>query len=416
MTATMPSAGVITASKTAVWRDGRRYLWLVGLVVPTLAFAGIGMWHRTGHESFLWYAPVFVFGVGPLLDVIAGKDRVNPPEDAVPGMDKDRYYRWVTYLYLPLQYGGLVLAAYEWTYGGLGVVGRLGLVAAAGTVGGIAINTAHELGHKRDVLERRLSLVALAQTGYGHFYVEHNRGHHKRVATFEDPASGRLGESFWRFLPRSVVGSARSAWQLESDRLRLKKSRVFTVRNNVLQGWALTVLLFGGLAAAYGPAVLVFLAAQGIVGFSLLEVVNYLEHYGLARQKEASGRYEKVRPPHSWNSTALVSNISLYHLQRHSDHHTYPARRYQSLRLFEDAPQLPFGYATMIPLAWMPPVWRRVMDRRVVDHYDGDVTLTNLDPRHRDRYLARFGGAHDDPYPDETWVADAARVTPVRHG
>jgi alkane 1-monooxygenase len=255
-----------------------------------------------------------------------------------------------------------------------------------GMVSGIAINTAHELGHKRASLERWLSRVALASSGYGHFFIEHNRGHHVRVATPEDPASSRLGESFWAFLPRTVAGSLRSSWELERERLSRTGHRAWTWRNEILGAWAMTVVLFGALAAVFGPVVLPYLLVQAIVGFSLLEVVNYLEHYGLLRQKRDDGRYERCAPRHSWNSNNVATNVLLYHLQRHSDHHANPTRRYQSLRHFDEAPQLPTGYAGMIVLAYIPPLWRRVMDPRLLAHYGGDISLANVHPPARRRY------------------------------
>jgi len=253
-------------------------------------------------------------------------------------------------------------------------------------VSGIAINTAHELGHKRASLERWLSRVALASSGYGHFFIEHNRGHHVRVATPADPASSRLGESFWQFLPRTVSGSLRSSWGLELERLSRSSRGPWTWRNEVLSAWAMTVALFAVLALAFGPVVLPYLLIQAVVGFSLLEVVNYLEHYGLLRQKRADGRYERCSPEHSWNSNNVASNVLLYHLQRHSDHHANPLRRYQALRHFDEAPQLPTGYAGMIVLAYIPPLWRRVMDPRLLAHYHGDASRAHVHPRARGRY------------------------------
>jgi alkane 1-monooxygenase len=260
-------------------------------------------------------------------------------------------------------------------------------------VSGIAINTAHELGHKRASLERWLSKVALAQSGYGHFFIEHNRGHHVRVATPEDPASARLGESFWAFLPRTVWGSLTSSWELEKERLARTGSRPWTVKNDILNAWAMTVVLYAVLIAVFGWVVLPYLLIQAVVGASLLEVVNYLEHYGLLRRRREDGRYELTRPEHSWNSNNVASNVLLYHLQRHSDHHANPTRRYQALRHMDDAPQLPTGYAGMIVLAVIPPVWRRVMDHRLLAHYGGDVTRANIQPRARRRVLRRYGAA-----------------------
>jgi len=165
----------------------------------------------------------------------------------------------------------------------------------------------------------------------------------------------------------------------------------WTLRNDILNAWAMTVLLFGVLVAVFGVVVLPYLIVQACIGFLLLEVVNYLEHYGLLRQRREDGRYERCRPEHSWNSNNVASNVLLYHLQRHSDHHANPIRRYQALRHVEEAPQLPTGYAGMILLAVLPPLWRRVMDRRLLAHYGGDLTRANVDPRKRRRLLARPG-------------------------
>ncbi|HEY3478944.1 MAG TPA: alkane 1-monooxygenase, partial [Streptomyces sp.] len=298
-----------------------------------------------------------------------------------------------TFLYLPVQYAGLVAGCWLLTHGGLSLPDRVGLTITLGGVAGIGINTAHELGHKKESVERWLSRIALAQTCYGHFFIEHNRGHHVRVATFEDPASARLGESFWRFLPRTVAGSLKSAWHLEAARLRRTGASPWSPRNDVLSAWAMSLALFAALTAAFGPGVLPYLAVQAVFGFCLLEVINYTEHYGLLRQRTESGRYERCAPRHSWNSDNVASNVFLYHLQRHSDHHANPTRRYQALRCFEDAPELPTGYAGMIVLAYFPPLWRRVMDPRVLAHYDGDITRANIQPSKRPAVLARYGAA-----------------------
>ena len=264
---------------------------------------------------------------------------------------------------------------------------KVGLAVSIGCIGGIGINTAHELGHKKESHERWLSKIALAQSFYGHFYIEHNRGHHVRVATPEDPASSRVGESFYRFWPRTVLGSLRSAWRLEKRRYARRKQHPFRLGNDVLNAWLMSAVLWGALVAWLGVGILPYLVVQAVVGFSLLEVVNYMEHYGMLRQKVGVGerrRYERVDPSHSWNSNNIATNVLLYHLQRHSDHHANPTRRYQTLRDFEESPVLPTGYAGMIVLAILPPVWRRVMDPRVLAHFDGDLSRANLSPRKRD--------------------------------
>jgi alkane 1-monooxygenase len=356
------------------WRDPKRYYWLLGLVVPLVPFIAWGLVEATGLGVMWWIGPLVVFGLIPLFDLVVGRDSSNPPESVLKRLEDDRYYRMCTYVFIPIQYAALVIAAWQWSEGGLSTADKAGLAVTVAMVGGIAINTAHELGHKRKRAEKWLSKVALAQSGYGHFFIEHNRGHHVRVATPEDPASARLGESFWEFLPRTVIGSVRSAWGLERVRLQRLGEHALSVHNDILNAWAMTLALWGALAAVFGAGILPWLLIQALIGASLLEVVNYLEHYGLLRQRQDDGRYERCRPEHSWNSDNIASNLFLYHLQRHSDHHANPTRRYQALRHFEDLPELPSGYATMILLAYITPLWFRVMDRRVLAHYGGDVT------------------------------------------
>jgi alkane 1-monooxygenase len=376
-------------AERATWRDPKRHAWLLGLVVPTLPFIAWGLVEATGSGVLWFFGPALVFGIFPLLDLAIGMDARNPPDGVIKWLEQDRYYRWCTYLYLPVQYAGLALACWLFSRHSLSVADKIGLALTVGMVSGVAINTAHELGHKRANVERWLSRVALAQSGYGHFFIEHNRGHHVRVATPEDPASSRLGESFYRFLPRTVVGSLRSAWELERTRLEDRGLPLISPRNDILSAWAMTVLLFALLAVVFGPVVLPYLALQAVIGFSLLEVVNYLEHYGLLRGRREDGRYERTRPEHSWNSNSSASNVLLYHLQRHSDHHANPLRRYQALRHFDEAPQLPTGYAGMIVCALCPPLWRRVMDHRVLAHYGGELQRANLHAPARSRYLPR---------------------------
>jgi len=393
MTSVAAGQDPASSRQPAAWRDAKRYAWLLGIVVPTLPFIVYGLVHLTALGLFWFFGPVLIFGVFPPLDLLIGLDAENPPDSVLKWLEQDRYYRWCTYAFLPLQYAGLAFACWLWASGDLSVVDKVGLALTEAMVAGIAINTAHELGHKRDRLERWLSKIALAQSGYGHFFVEHNRGHHVRVATPEDPASARLGESFWAFLPRTVTGSLLSAWELEREWLSRDGRPWWSFHNNVLNAWAITVVLFGGLTAVFGLAVLPYLLLQMVIGFPLLEVVNYLEHYGLLRQKRDDGRYERTRPEHSWNSNNVASNVLLYHLQRHSDHHANPTRRFQALRHFDAAPQLPTGYAGMILLALVPPLWRRVMDPRLIRHYGGDATRANIHPPVRGRVLARYGPA-----------------------
>ena len=387
---------VATTPERAVtkWKDRRRYVWLWGLLVPLMPFGAYFMARGTGSD-WSWYSgPMWVLGVIPLLAWIRKHDTENPPDSAYEQLDQDRYYRFVIMMYVPLQYAALIWSCYMWVYGGLSTFASVGLAITLAFVSGIAINTAHELGHKHPALERWLAKISLAQTCSGHFVIEHNRGHHARVSTPEDPASSRFGETFWEFLPRTIIGSLRSALHLERERERRVGQRFWSPKNEVLNAWAMSLVLYATLLAVFGWKIAPYLAIQIVLGFSLLEVVNYIEHYGLLRAKRDATHYERTRPEHSWNAAHRASNAFLYQLQRHSDHHANPTRRYQNLRHFEEAPQLPQGYAGMLVLAMVPPLWRVVMDKRVIAHYNGDLSRINIHPRVRARVERRYGAAN----------------------
>ncbi|WP_431018910.1 alkane 1-monooxygenase [Burkholderia cepacia] len=380
----------MTDGSASGWSDGKRYLWLLGALTITLPILAAQLALSTGLHVFWWFGPLFAFGVIPILDTLIGDDRDNPPEAVVPHLERERYYRLIVYLATLVEYVAFV--ACVWIVGthALAWYDYVGFALSLGAATGISINTAHELGHKTDRFERWLAKITLAPVAYGHFYVEHNRGHHVRVATAEDPASARYGESFWAFLPRTVTGSIRSAWRLEKARLERLGHSPWTWRNEVLHAWAMTVVVWGIAIAMAGKVVIPFLVIQAIYGASLLEVVNYVEHYGLGRRKLPNGRYERCTPQHSWNSNHVVTNLFLYQLQRHADHHANPTRSYQALRHFDDSPQLPAGYATMILFAYVPPLWYRVMNPRVVAHYGGNMAQSNIKPSIRARVLAQY--------------------------
>ncbi|QZT60852.1 MULTISPECIES: alkane 1-monooxygenase [Mycobacteriaceae] len=404
-----PSAGDAAVG----WRDRKRHLWMLGLVIPTMLFLILPVvwalnqlgWH-VASQAFFFIGPFLLYVVLPAADMRLGVDGQNPPESMMEQLELDKYYRYCVYAYIPFQYASVILSAYLFTAkdlswlgysGSLGWLGKIGLAFSVGIIGGVAINTAHELGHKRDSLERWLSKIALAQVCYGHFYIEHNRGHHVRVATPEDPASARFGESFWAFLPRTVIGSAKSAVALEAARIRRTGKSPWNpttwLGNDVINALLMSVVFWAVMLAIFGPALIPLIVFQALYGPSLLESVNYLEHYGLLRQKLPDGRYERCAPHHSWNSDHLATNLFLYHLQRHSDHHANPTRRYQILRSMDGTPTLPAGYGALIALTYFPPLWRKFMDHRVLEHYHGDITKANLNPRRRAKILARYGAA-----------------------
>ncbi len=380
-------------TRKPAWKDPKRYKWLLSPALPVIGIAAMTAYAIAPKKlrALAWTGPLLVHGVIPALDRWLGEDASNPPEDAMQALEEDPYYNWITKAFIPSQYVMTLLGTWLATRDNVPMADRLGLAISVGALNGIAIVTGHELGHKHERHNRIAAMLALAPTFYTHFAVEHNFGHHKRVATPEDPASSRMGESFWKFLPRTVIGGVKSAIDIETQRLARKGKSFWSVDNELLQGWAITAGFMGTITLICGPRAIPFLLVQGAYGASLLEVVNYIEHYGLLRQKNAQGKYERTRPEHSWNSNYQVTNLVLYQLQRHSDHHAYPARSFQALRHFAEAPQLPGGYASMLLPAYMPQLWFEIMDRRVIEHYQGDFSKINFDPERREALIAKYG-------------------------
>jgi alkane 1-monooxygenase len=316
---------------------------------------------------------IFVFVLLPLMDFLISKDKSNIPSSAVSKHTNAYFYRFITFLWVYVQLGILIWTFYVVSTHTLFWWEWIAFMSGTALVtGGIGITVAHELGHKSEKIEQFYSKVLLMMVCYMHFFIEHNRGHHVRVATPEDPATSRFGESFYRFWLRSVVDGYRSAWELEADRLR-KKSLPFWSHHNQMIQFAIWPLIF--VALAFGSfsiwmdrwvwEIPFFFFAQSFLGFSLLEIVNYLEHYGMERRKLPNGNYEKVAPIHSWNASHIVSNFLLFQLQRHSDHHTYAYKRYQVLDHYDESPQLPAGYSAMIIVALFPPIWFYLMNSRL---------------------------------------------------
>ena len=375
------------------YRDRKRWAWALSVVWPLVPLTGLAAHHLTGYEIGLALPLVISYGLLPLLDALIGEDRNNPPEAVVPQLDADRYYRWLTWVTVPLHFVALIACA--WWAGTQDLSGwALVLLAyVAGADAGLGLNTAHELGHKHNRLEQVLARLALAVPAYGHFTAEHGRGHHRWVATPEDHASSRMGESIYRFALRELPGGIHRAWTLERERLAAQGRSPWSWHNTMLQSYAVTLLLQGGLVIAFGWLMLPFLAIHNVVAWWQLTSANYVEHYGLLRRRLPGGAYEAPQPHHSWNTNHLVTNLATFHLQRHSDHHAFPSRRYQCLRHFADLPQLPSGYFGMFPLAYVPPLWFRVMDPRLLalPQVQGVLSRVNVCPRRRAALEARYG-------------------------
>ena len=344
-------------------RIGFAIVFVVPALMPLAAWLGA----RSGHPGlFAWFPLFFLFVLLPLADQAVGHDPGNPAPADEATLAADRWFRLLTLLAVPVQYAVLAWSLRHWAQAGFGLAGGIGWLLSLGVVGGVlAINVAHELIHKDTRLERVAGGLLLASVGYHGFKVEHLRGHHVLVATPEDASSARFGQSLWRFLPRALLHNTRNAWRLEAERLRRRGLRGWHWRNELL-GWSALWLGLAGIAfAVLGMPGLLAFVVQGLVAACALEIINYVEHYGLSRRRLADGRYERTTHLHSWNADFALTNLLLFHLQRHSDHHAHASRRYQVLRHHRDSPQLPGGYAAMFVLALFPPLWFRVIHPRL---------------------------------------------------
>ena len=339
--------------------------WLGYWLFYAFPLAVVGGTLLGGPWAFL--APALAGVAVPLLDAAIGDDLRNPGPEEEARLGRERRWRAVLYPLVPVRLALVLWGAHWVATHAMGPAAWVALVLGVGVVGGgLAINVAHELCHRPGRLEQAMAKALWLSVGYLHFHLEHRLGHHARVATPLDPATARLGESLYAFLPRSMAGGFASAWRLERTRLGLMGVSVLSWRNQMLWFTALPPAGAAAVAWAWGPAAGAFVVAQAIAAVLVLETVNYLEHYGLERRLLAPGVFEPVGLAHSWNSNRRFTNYLLLKLQRHSDHHVNPGRRFQVLRAFEEGPTLPTGYGGMVLLALVPPLWHRVMDPRVV--------------------------------------------------
>lgn len=346
----------------------RRLGWLVLLQFLCLPLAGHALGESTGSPlAGNLLTPFWIFIAFPLLDAWIGIDKRNPGHDEERELIEDRRYRLLPLAALPAYALMLLWAAPSFNrLTTTDPMAALAFAVSVGIVGGaIGITFAHELIHKPGGLERNAGGMLLSLVAYGGFKIEHIFGHHVDVATPRDISTARLGQSAYAFLLRALLLNPVRAWQLAGRRMGKRGLPAWHWRNEMYLWHGLTLGLAAAMTAWVGTSGLVFFALQAFVAVTLLELVNYVEHYGLLRQQRADGSYERVTPRHSWNDSHRLSNHALLNLQRHSDHHAFAARRYQVLRHHEDAPQLPAGYASLVLLALIPPLWRHVMDPRV---------------------------------------------------
>ena len=334
------------------------------LIVPLLLFVGLslkGLW--------VFAVPFFAFALVPLLELAIAPNPHNIEAAEAEMRRKDKLYDLMLYLVVPVLYGAQIVFLNSISAGGLQSFEVIGLILSMGIVNGaVGINVAHELGHRSLAGEQRLAQMLLLPSLYMHFFIEHNRGHHKFVGTPEDSSSARPNEPLYAFWLRSVTGTWMSAWKLEAERVRRRKLQLYNPFHNQMLGFQLVqlatiVLIF----FIFGTAAVFCFLASAVVGFLQLETVNYIEHYGLQRARVSDFRYEPVQPHHSWNSDHVLGRLLLFELSRHSDHHFQAHKKYQTLLHHDQSPQMPTGYPGMMMLSLLPPLWFQIMNKRIAE-------------------------------------------------
>lgn len=320
-------------------------------------------------DYWTFFPLIYAFGIVPLVELALKPDAENLDATEKDLVKKDPLYDFLVRIMTPIQYVFLVWFFFAVSEAGLSTSALVGRITAMGMLCGVVgINVAHELGHRTTKLDRFLSKALLLSSLYTHFYIEHNRGHHRHVATPEDPATARLNETIYGFWVRSVIGSYLNAWKLERERLQRAEKPFFSLHNEMVRFTLLHILLVGGVFIFFGGATALWFVLAALMGGLLLETVNYIEHYGLVRKQNERGRYERVMPVHSWNSNHVFGRLLLFELTRHSDHHYKASTPYPLLDHMEDAPQLPTGYPGMMLLSLVPPLFFAVMNPRVQEH------------------------------------------------
>lgn len=337
--------------------------YLLAYSIPLSAFLALqwqGWWS--------WATVILAFGIFPLLDALIPAYTANYTEREEKSRLSNRFYDMMLYICAPICFILVYFFFRTIQSGEMANYEYLGLTFSIGVVlGAVGINVAHELGHRANKLEQFLAKAGLLPVLYQHFFIEHNRGHHKHVSTDKDPATARVNEWIYTFYFRSIIGQYIGAWRLEKKRLSKKGLSTFHWQNEMVRFTIYQALYLAAVVGIFGWNMLPYALAIALIGVLLLETINYIEHYGLRRRLLPSGRPERVLPKHSWNSDHEMGRIVLFELTRHSDHHYLASRKYQILRHMEESPQLPTGYPASMLMALVPPLWFYVMNRRLVD-------------------------------------------------
>jgi len=344
-----------------------RFGFLAVFLVPALPPLSAWMGNVSGYANvFAWFPLIFLFALLPVADYLVGRDPSNPDELEAEVLEQQTWYRWLTLACVPIFLILLFWSAWWFAHAALSPLGKLGWLVSQGVIGGVlAINVAHELIHKAGRTEPWAGGILLASVAYASFKIEHLRGHHVHVSTPKDASSARFGQNVYAFVLQSIPRNIANAFRLEAERLARRGSSWWHWRNEMLWWSALTLSYAVLMALMLGTPGLIFFGAQAIGAIVSLEIINYIEHYGLSRRELGPGRYERTTHLHSWNSNYRLTNLLLFHLQRHSDHHENARRRYQALRHYDASPQLPGGYAAMFVLALVPPLWFALINPRV---------------------------------------------------
>ena len=334
------------------------------LAAFTLPVSAVISLYFQGYWSY--FTPFYAFVIIPVLELLLPLDSSNINEDERETKKNKVLFDWLLYLNVPVVYGLLIYALWLVSSQSVSTTEIIGLTLSLGIVLGTnGINVAHELGHRIKTKERYLGKLLLLPSLYMHFYIEHNFGHHVNAATHEDPATAKYNQTVYSFWITSVIRQYINAWRLQSKLLKQNGTHVFSPKNDMLWYLIIQILYLVLILFIFGPTGLLFAQSAAIVGFLLLETVNYIEHYGLMRKKLSSGRYERVKEVHSWNSNHVVGRIVLYELTRHSDHHYKSSKKYQLLDYYNSSPQMPYGYPTSMVISFLPPLWFKVMNPRI---------------------------------------------------
>jgi alkane 1-monooxygenase len=336
-----------------------KYLTPFVLYVLTLsAFNGNGL--------ICWLPLLYTFFLIPFVELFIKSDPSNLDEVEEALAKKNKSYDIILYAAVIMQYYSLWVFFNCLKQDSLSTIDTAGRVMSMGLLcGTFGINVAHELGHRVNKIEQTLAKLLLLTSLYMHFFIEHNKGHHKHVATPHDPSTAKYNQSVYAFWPQTLIGTYLSAWKIANDEVGKKGKRWYSLQNEMLLFQIIQLLFVFAIYYFFGAISALLFIVAAFMGGLLLETVNYIEHYGLSRNTTSEEQYERVQPHHSWNSNHIIGRLMLFELSRHSDHHYLASRKYQILRSFDNAPQMPTGYPGMILLSLFPPLWFKIMHQQI---------------------------------------------------